>query len=88
MATSDSRAIPWVIEQQTVVKHQLLRSYMATWMNILWAQQELLRRPPHLIYVDGFAGGQYLVASKDRVAKGVRGGLHPGPRRPSAHSGA
>ena len=60
MATSDSRAIPWVIEQQTVVKHQLLRSYMATWMNILWAQQELLRRPPHLIYVDGFAGpGEY-----------------------------
>lgn len=60
MATSDSRTIPWVIEQQTVVKHQLLRSYMATWMNILWQQQERLRRPPHLIYVDGFSGpGEY-----------------------------
>lgn len=60
MATSASRTIPWVIEQQTVVKHQLLRSYMATWMNILWQQQERLRRPAHLIYVDGFAGpGEY-----------------------------
>ena len=33
---------------------------MATWMNILWQQQERLRRPAHLIYVDGFAGpGEY-----------------------------
>ena len=60
MATSADRTIPWVIEQQTAVKHELLRSYMATWMNILWQQQERLRRPAHLIYVDGFAGpGEY-----------------------------
>ena len=60
MPTSATRTIPWVIEQQTAVKHQLLRSYIATWMNILWQQQERLRQPAHLIYVDGFAGpGEY-----------------------------
>lgn len=60
MATSDKRTIPWAIEQQTTVKHQLLRSYMSTWMNILWAQQERVKKPAHLIYVDGFAGpGEY-----------------------------
>src|SRR5216684_2376764 len=60
MATSADRTIPWVIEQQTAVKHELLRSYIGTWMNILWQQQERLRQPAHLIYVDGFAGpGEY-----------------------------
>jgi len=69
MATSTSRTIPWVIEQQTVVKHELLRSYMATWMNILWQQQERLRRPAHLIYVDGFAGPGEYWASEEQAAK-------------------
>jgi three-Cys-motif partner protein len=65
MPTSATRTIPWVIEQQTAVKHQLLRSYIATWMNILWQQQERLRQPPHLIYVDGFAGrGEYWSTEK------------------------
>jgi three-Cys-motif partner protein len=65
MPTSATRTIPWVIEQQTGVKHQLLRSYIATWMNILWQQQERLRQPPHLIYVDGFAGpGEYWSTEK------------------------
>lgn len=65
MPTSATRTIPWVIEQQTAVKHQLLRSYIATWMNILWQQQERLRQPPHLIYVDGFAGpGKYWSTEK------------------------
>lgn len=65
MPTSATRTIPWVIEQQTAVKHQLLRSYIATWMNILWQQQERLRQSPHLIYVDGFAGpGEYWSTEK------------------------
>jgi three-Cys-motif partner protein len=65
MPTSATRTIPWVIEQQTAVKHQLLRSYIATWMNILCQQQERLRQPPHLIYVDGFAGpGEYWSTEK------------------------
>ncbi len=65
MATSDSRTIPWVIEQQTLVKHQLLSSYIATWMNILWQHQEATRRAPHLIFVDGFSGpGEYWASAQ------------------------
>ena len=69
MATSEKRTIPWVIEQQTAVKHELLKSYMATWMNILWQQQERLRRPAHLIYVDGFSGPGEYWATEERRAK-------------------
>lgn len=60
MSTSAKRTIPWVIEEQTAVKHELLKAYIGPWMNILWAQQESIRRDPHLIFVDGFAGpGEY-----------------------------
>jgi three-Cys-motif partner protein len=69
MATSDSRTIPWVIEQQTAVKHELLKSYMATWMKILWQQQERLHRPPHLVYVDGFAGPGEYWTSEERTTR-------------------
>ena len=69
MATSDTRSIPWVIEQHTRVKHRLLSSYMATWMKIMWQQQELTRRPAHLIYVDGFAGPGEYWATEDQKEK-------------------
>jgi three-Cys-motif partner protein len=69
MATSDSRSIPWVIEQQTAVKHELLKAYIATWMKILWQQQERMKLPPHLIYVDGFAGPGEYWTSEDHTAK-------------------
>jgi three-Cys-motif partner protein len=60
MASSNTRTIPWVIEPQTKVKHSLLKQYMAVWMKILWSQQASMRKPQHLIYVDGFSGpGEY-----------------------------
>jgi hypothetical protein len=60
MVTSAKRTIPWVIEEQTAVKHELLKSYVGTWMNILWQQQERMGVEPRLIFVDGFAGpGEY-----------------------------
>jgi len=69
MATSDNRTIPWVIEQQTAVKHALLRSYIATWMKVLWQQQERMGKPPHLIYVDGFSGPGEYWATDEKSAK-------------------
>jgi three-Cys-motif partner protein len=60
MATSAKRTIPWVIEDQTRVKHALLSAYVGPWMNILWQHQERSGIEPHLIFVDGFAGpGEY-----------------------------
>lgn len=53
------------MEPQTAVKHALLRSYIATWMKILWQHQESIGKPPHLIFVDGFAGpGEYWATSE------------------------
>lgn len=48
--------IPWVIEEQTKVKHGLLRSYIDPWMSILLSQQKLIRAKEELVYFDGFSG--------------------------------
>lgn len=48
--------IPWVIPEQTKIKHQLLKNYIATWMAILFSQQENFGFPQRLIYLDGFSG--------------------------------
>lgn len=48
--------IPWVIEEQTLIKHELLKKYIATWMAILFSQQEKIRKIPQLLFFDGFSG--------------------------------
>jgi len=48
--------IPWVIEEQTKVKHQLLKNYISPWMAILFSQQEKYKFPQKLLYFDGFSG--------------------------------
>jgi three-Cys-motif partner protein len=48
--------IPWVIEEQTKVKHQLLKNYINPWMAILFSQQEKYKFPQKLLYFDGFSG--------------------------------
>lgn len=69
MATSAKRTIPWEIEEQTAVKHELLKSYIGSWLNILWQNQERVHVAPHLIFVDGFAGpGEYWTTAA-RTAK-------------------
>ena len=67
--TSAKRTIPWVIEEQTAVKHELLKSYVGTWMNILWQQQERMGVEQRLIFVDGFAGPGEYWTSEARVEK-------------------
>jgi len=51
--------IPWVIQEQTIVKHQLLEKYIAPWMNILYHQQARLGIKQQLMYIDGFSGPGY-----------------------------
>lgn len=48
--------IPWVIEEHTKVKHQLLKSYINPWMAILFSQQKRMGFPERLFYFDGFSG--------------------------------
>lgn len=48
--------IPWVIEEHTKVKHQILESYVTVWMAIMFSQQTKLGYKQKLIYIDGFAG--------------------------------
>ncbi len=48
--------IPWVIDEHSKVKHELLRSYIGTWMAIMFNQQEKLGITPQLLFLDGFAG--------------------------------
>jgi three-Cys-motif partner protein len=48
--------LPWVIDEQTKVKHELIKKYIASWMAILFAQQERLGISPQLLYFDGFSG--------------------------------
>jgi len=56
------REIPWVIEEHTKVKHQLLEDYVTVWMAIMFSQQAKIYRKQKLVYVDGFAGpGTYWV---------------------------
>jgi len=54
------REIPWVIEEHTKIKHQLLNDYLGAWMPIMYSQQSRVGKDKKLIYVDGFAGpGEY-----------------------------
>jgi len=57
---SERREIPWIIEEHTKIKHQLLNDYLGAWMPIMYSQQSLIGKDKKLIYVDGFAGpGEY-----------------------------
>jgi three-Cys-motif partner protein len=51
-----TKEIPWVIGEQTKVKHQLLRKYIDPWMKILLAYQSKKNLREQLIYIDGFSG--------------------------------
>ena len=49
--------IPWIIEEQTQVKHELLRQYLSSWMIIFFRNQARYDNMPEvLLYFDGFAG--------------------------------
>ena len=48
--------IPWVIDEHTKVKHELLGKYIAMWMAILFNQQDKIGKKPQLLYFDGFSG--------------------------------
>ncbi|MBN2322228.1 MAG: three-Cys-motif partner protein TcmP [Spirochaetes bacterium] len=48
--------VPWVIQEHTKVKHELLKQYISPWMNILFRTQKKFRYPQVLIYIDGFSG--------------------------------
>jgi three-Cys-motif partner protein len=64
--------IPWVIDEHTKVKHELLKNYISTWMAIIFSQQEKLRIMPQLLFLDGFAGPgiYYEDDTKSSVCKG------------------
>jgi three-Cys-motif partner protein len=48
--------IPWVIEEQTKVKHELLKRYIRPWMAILYSTQKKFNLLEVLLYFDGFSG--------------------------------
>lgn len=50
------REIPWIIQEQTKLKHQLLGYYIKQWMAILYRAQEKGRYLETLLYFDGFSG--------------------------------
>ncbi|ODA40137.1 three-Cys-motif partner protein TcmP [Desulfosporosinus sp. BG] len=58
--------IPWVIQDQTIIKHQLLEKYIGPWMNILYQQQARMKIKQHLMYVDGFSGPGYYWSNEQR----------------------
>lgn len=54
--------IPWIIEEPTKIKHELLRQYISTWMAILFSNQKRYKKNQIVVYFDGFAGpGAYFV---------------------------
>jgi three-Cys-motif partner protein len=61
--------IPWVIEEPTKIKHQLLNDYLGAWMSILYSNQSLIGREKKLIYVDGFSGPGEYWADETKSAK-------------------
>jgi three-Cys-motif partner protein len=48
--------IPWVIKEQTKVKHELLKQYIDPWMIILFNNQAKYKKQELLLYFDGFSG--------------------------------
>jgi three-Cys-motif partner protein len=49
-------SIPWVIQEQTKIKHILLKKYIDPWMKILLQSQHNFNKSEMLIYFDGFSG--------------------------------
>ncbi len=65
--------IPWVIKEQTKIKHELLESYISPWMGILYSHQKRTRGLRQLlIYVEGFSGPgiYYENENKDSMCSG------------------
>ncbi len=48
--------VPWVIDEQTSIKHVLLNSYIRPWMAIFFSTQAKYNLTETLFYFDGFAG--------------------------------
>jgi three-Cys-motif partner protein len=46
----DERETIWLAPAHTLAKHQILRQYLVAWLPIM------LRKYPHVVYIDGFAG--------------------------------
>jgi len=47
--------VPWVIQEHTKIKHELLKQYISPWMAILFSTQENYNVQELLIYIDGFS---------------------------------
>ncbi|MCO5387015.1 MAG: hypothetical protein NHB14_15925 [Desulfosporosinus sp.] len=60
--------IPWVIPDQTIIKHQLLEKYISPWMNILYQHQARKGFNQHLMYVDGFSGPGFYWSDESKTS--------------------
>lgn len=58
--------IPWVIDEHTKVKHQLLGNYINLWMSILFFTQKKYGWKQQLLYFDGFAGPGIYWVNEDK----------------------
>jgi len=61
----------WLAEQQTKIKHQLLRRYISPWMAILLRHQEKFYEGGSLLYFDGFSGPGLYWKDNRRKAKSL-----------------
>ena len=48
--------IPWVIQEQTQLKLDILKKYVAPWATILFQQAKKIKCTQKLLYIDGFSG--------------------------------
>lgn len=48
--------IPWVIQEQTQLKLDILKKYIAPWATILFKQAKKINCTQKLLYIDGFSG--------------------------------
>lgn len=60
--------IPWVIEEQTKIKHGLLKDYISSWMAILFSTQKNYGFSEILIYIDGFSGPGIYYTDKTKTS--------------------
>ncbi len=52
--------VPWIIEEPTKIKHDLLKQYIAVWMKILFSASKNYGKSQLVTYFDGFCGpGEY-----------------------------
>lgn len=65
----EARKILWTIEEQTRVKHQLLKIYIESWMSILIKNQIKMGFKKELIYFDGFSGPGRYFKDKSKTSK-------------------